>query len=301
MRKIDYLILDFINYIVVEKKLAINTKDSYMNDLKKFHTFILKKGHKQDLKKVSREDIIAYLENLKKSGLKARSIARKITSLKNFYRYLLKEKIINHNPTDHIEMPKLGRTLPKALTVEEVSQLLNLVPTTPFEYRNKAMLELMYATGLRVTELVKLKIYDIDLNMSLVRCLGKGNKERIIPIGDMALSALDIYCNQYRTRLMKKKITDYLFLNNRGEVLTRQGFYKILKMIAKKQQIKTDFSPHTIRHSFATHLLEYGADLRSIQEMLGHSDIATTQIYTHVGSEYLKKNYEKFHPRSKKE
>jgi len=198
-------------------------------------------------------------------------------------------------------MPRLGLSLPKSLTVEDINKLLNIATTNANEYRNKAMVELLYATGLRVSELINLKTSDVNINMSIVRCISKGNKERIIPIGDFAIESISEYCNNYREALMKNKNTDYLFLSNRGTKITRQGFFKILKKLAKEQGVNKDFSPHTLRHSFATHLLEYGADLRSIQEMLGHSDISTTQIYTHIGNDLIRKNYEKYHPRSKRE
>lgn len=294
------IILDFLNYIMIEKKLSNNTKMSYQTDLTKFIEYLIKRRKKENIKDTTKEDIISYIEYLKKQKLSPKTIARKITAIKNLYKYLLKEKIINKNPSEYIEMPKIGRSLPKALTVEEVNKLLDIKPTNAFQYRNKAMLELLYATGLRVSELINLKVHDVNLNMCIVRCIGKGNKERIIPIGDIAIESITEYCNNYRDLLIKKKVSDCLFLNNRGEKMTRQGFFKILRMIAKEQGIDKDFSPHTLRHSFATHLLEYGADLRSIQEMLGHSDISTTQIYTHIGSELIRKKYDQFHPRSKK-
>ncbi len=297
----QYNLLDYLNYIIVEKKLSTNTKKSYQTDLTKYIEYLISKRKKENIKDVNKEDIVSYIESLGKKKLSPRSIARKITAIKNFHKYLLKEKITNNNPSEYIDMPKLGRSLPKSLSVEEVNKLLNINPNNAYEYRNKAMLELLYATGLRVSELINLKIHDVNINMSIVRCIGKGNKERIIPIGDMAIESIKVYYNNYRHQLIKNKINDYLFVNNRGQRMTRQGFYKILRKTAKEQGIHKEFSPHTLRHSFATHLLEFGADLRSIQEMLGHSDISTTQIYTHIGNDLIRKNYDEFHPRSKKD
>ena len=194
-----------------------------------------------------------------------------------------------------IELPKTKKSLPKVLTIEEVDKLLDITLKDAYSYRNKAMLELMYATGLRVSELVNLKIHDIDFINETVRTMGKGNKERIIPMGEIAIHYLKLYLEIYRSQLLKKDYTDDLLLNNHGKCMTRQGFFKILKKLAKEKDIKTSFSPHTLRHSFATHLLENGADLRSIQELLGHSSISTTGIYTHVSNEELKENY-KYHP-----
>jgi integrase/recombinase XerD len=294
-----YEIQDFLNYLIIERKLSNNTKQAYQTDLIKYQEYLLKIRKVEDAKKINKDDITEYIKYLGKNHLSTKSIARKITAIKNFHKYLVREKITSNNPSEYIEMPKLGRSLPKALTIEEVNNLLNMNPETPNQYRNKAMLELLYATGLRVSELVNLKIHDVNISMSIVKCIGKGNKERIIPIGDLAIDAIKKYY-EYRDQLLKHEINEYLFLNSRGKKMTRQGFFKILKKIAKEQGINKDFSPHTLRHSFATHLLEYGADLRSIQEMLGHADIATTQIYTHIGNDLIRKNYEKFHPRSKK-
>lgn len=292
---------DFINYIVIEKKLSINTMKSYQTDLFKYASYLNKTRNVTSSKNIKKSNIISYIEYLSKRKLSPKTIARNITSIKNFHQYLLTEKRASNNPSEYIESPKIGRSLPKSLTVEEVNLLLNFEPKNAFQYRNKAMLELLYATGMRVSELVNLKIYDVNLNMGLVKCMGKGSKERLIPIGDFAIESLLIYYNEYRPSLLKKKTTDYLFLNNHGNKITRQGFFIMLKKLAKEQGIKKDFSPHTLRHSFATHLVEHGADLRSIQELLGHSDIATTEIYTHIGNNLIRKNYEKYHPRSKKE
>ena len=287
-------ILEFINYLQIDKKYSENTIKSYESDLKdyeKFMTELLKK----DIYHIERKDIKLYLKYLKDQKKSPKSISRRISCIRSFYKFLLIEKMISNNPMASIELPKTKKSLPKVLSVEEVDRLLDISLTDAFSYRNKAMLELMYATGLRVSELVSLKLHDIDLTNETVRTMGKGSKERIIPIGEIAVHYLTVYLKEYRDQLLKKEYTDALFLNNHGKQMTRQGFFKILKKIAKEKEIKTSFSPHTLRHSFATHLLENGADLRSIQELLGHSSISTTGIYTHVSKEELKENY-KHHP-----
>ena len=199
--------------------------------------------------------------------------------------------------TETLENPRFYKKLPEFLAIEEVDMLLDIPLHTAFDYRNKAMLELMYATGLRVSELVELEINNLDLENGFVRCFGKGNKERIIPLGDVCIKYLNSYLTYYRNELVKKKISNYVFLNNHGNKLTRQGFFKMLKQVAKEKGIDKNITPHMLRHSFATHLLNGGADLRSIQMMLGHTSLSTTQIYTQVGSEFLKENYDLYHPR----
>lgn len=290
---LDKYIEEFINYIIIERRLSKNTSDSYKLDLIKYKEFINK-----DIKKIDREDIIRYIEYLSKNNIKPSSIGRKIVSIKSFHKYISRVYDVA-DPSENIEMPKSRRKLPNVLTKEEVEKLLDIKPTTEFEYRNKAMLELMYASGLRVSELVNLNINDIDMENATVKCFGKGSKERIIPIGDYALKALQDYL-EVRNGMLKGYITDSLFLNNHGKAMTRQGFFKILKGIAKDKGITKKFSPHTLRHSFATHILENGADLRIIQELLGHENISTTQIYTHIRTDLIRKNYEEFHPRGKK-
>ncbi|HHT38667.1 MAG TPA: site-specific tyrosine recombinase XerD [Mollicutes bacterium] len=297
MNNLDNLLNEFINYIYIEKKISKNTKDAYERDLLKYIDY-LKKKKIVTPDQIEKKDIVNYIEFLS-DQISARSINRNIVSIKAFHKFLVREGIIKENITSDIESPKIGKNLPKVLNIKEVDELLNITLETPFDYRNKAMLELMYATGLRVSELVSLKLDDINLDMALVRCMGKGSKERMIPLGDVALKYISLYINEYRRLLLKKKQTNMLFLNNHGTPLTRQGFFLILKGIAKEKGIKKEFSPHTLRHSFATHLLEYGADLRSIQELLGHSDISTTQIYTHVAHNKLRKDYDDYHPRGK--
>lgn len=287
---------EFSSYLYIDKKYSQNTIDSYKRDIEKYKNFFINKNI--NLNQIKKNDILNYLKFLKDKKMDPKSISRNISSIRTFYKFLLLEKYIINDPISSIHLPKIKKTIPKVLSIEEVEQLLDINLVDDFSYRNKAMLELMYSSGLRVSELVNLKINDIDFNMNFVRVLGKGNKERIIPIGDYALDYLKLYL-QRRNNLIKKDYNEYLFLNNHGKKLTRQGFFKILKHIAQEKNIQTDFSPHTLRHSFATHLLNNGADLRSIQEMLGHSDISSTQIYTHVSNKKLKENYENFHPHGK--
>lgn len=288
---------DFINYLVIEKKVSDNTKKSYFNDLNKYISY-LKENKINNVCDITKKDITKYIEYLNKSNCSPKTIAHNLTCIKEFHKYLIKDGILNTDYSENVESPKLRKSLPKVLSIEEVDKLLAFPLVTSFDYRNKAMIELMYSSGLRVSELVGLEINDINILMGTVRCYGKGSKERIIPIGDVALEYLKVYLDEYRNSLLKGYICDKLFLNNHGKAMTRQGFFKILKGIAKMQDIKTDFSPHTLRHSFATHLLEYGADLRSIQELLGHEDISTTQIYTHISNKQIRDEYDMSHPRS---
>lgn len=283
---------EFKNYLIIDKKYSENTVDSYYQELKKYYEYF----NKKKLKDIKSIDIKEYIKYLKKINLTEKSIAHFISVIRSFYKFLIIEKYIKENPALDLELPKLKKTLPKVLSEDEVFKLLDINLKDKFSYRNKAMIELMYATGLRVSELVNLKITDIDINNCIARTIGKGGKERIIPLGDYTIYYLEEYMKNYRNLLIVNENNDYLFLNNHGKKLTRQGFFKIIKSLAKEKQIKTDFSPHTLRHSFATHLLNGGADLRSIQEMLGHSNISTTQIYTHVSNKKIKESYDNFHP-----
>lgn len=284
---------DFLDYLLIDKKYSPNTIAAYQADLEKYYLF--NKERQTKIQNIKREDMKDYLKALKDSKMSDKSISRNISSIRTFYKFLLVEKLIANNPVELIELPKVKKSLPTVLSLREIEQLLDIPLHDAYSYRNKAMLELMYASGLRVSELISLQVKDIDLKEALVKVMGKGSKERIIPLGDYALEALEVYIHLYRDTLFKNTYNDYLFLNNHGKPLTRQGFFKIVKKIAKEKGIKTNFSPHTLRHSFATHLLDRGADLRSIQELLGHADISTTQIYTHVSNELLKENY-KNHP-----
>lgn len=292
MSEIDDLINKFTEYLIIDKKYSDNTIKAYNNDLKKFKNFFKNK----DINKIDETSIREYLKYLKKENNDTRTISHNISTLRSFYKFLLIEKILKNNPMEYIELPKTKKTLPKTLSIEEIDKLLDINLTDSFSYRNKAMLELMYSSGLRVSELINVSIHDIDTSNCIIRIMGKGSKERIVPLGDYAIRYIELYLKEHREKLIKRELNDYLFLNNHGKKMTRQGFFKILKGIAREKNIKTEFSPHTLRHSFATHLLNGGADLRSIQEMLGHSDISTTQIYTHVSKEKLKENYNNFHP-----
>ncbi|WP_078380102.1 site-specific tyrosine recombinase XerD [Sutcliffiella halmapala] len=290
---------DFIHFLVVEKGLAENTIVSYERDLKAYIQYINKVEELTSFNEVTRATILQFLKFLHEKGKSSKTIARHIASIRSLHQFLLREKVTTQDPTVHIDSPKPQQKLPQVLSVEEVQALLDSPDTSKtFGARDKAMLELLYATGIRVSELISLNLSDVHLTMGFVRCIGKGNKERIIPLGKMAQEAIHTYIEENRNKLKKKKITDAFFLNHHGNRLTRQGFWKILKKLSKEAGIEKDLTPHTLRHSFATHLLENGADLRAVQEMLGHADISTTQIYTHVTKTRLKDVYSKFHPRA---
>ena len=285
------LISKYLDYLNYERKLASNTIKSYFNDLKEFDIYF--KGNLKNLKYRDIQDYIATLQDKN-----SRTVAHYITVINSFYSFLLSDGIIKDNPCTNIASPKLSRKLPNYLTEDEVDKLLDVRLVTPFDYRNKAMLELLYATGLRITELCNLKITDIDINNCFVRVFGKGKKERIVPLSDISLKYLIIYIDSYRGKILKNTVSDYLFISNNLTNISRQGFFKIIKNECKRAGIEKNVSPHVLRHSFATHLLKHGADLRVIQELLGHEDISTTQIYAHLVNEKLKKDYE-YHPRNK--
>ena len=290
---IEKEIYDYMNYLIIERQLSNNTIDAYKRDLYSFFNYI-----KKSYKSVKKEDVINYITSL---DIDPKSINRHIVTLKNYFNFLEKNSMIDINPCEDITGLKTKKSIPRVLSEEDIDKLLDINPKNAFEYRNKAMLELMYSSGLRVSELLNLNVNDIDFDLNIVRIFGKGSKERIMPINEIATSYLYDYINIYRNTLLKNKVNDILFLNSRGEKLSRQGFFKILKEIAREKGIKKELSPHTLRHSFATHLLNHGADLRSIQTMLGHENIETTQIYTHVSNNMVKEEYESAHPRSKKE
>lgn len=284
------LITKYIDYLQYERKLSKNTINSYKNDLNDYNLFF-----NGNIKNNKYKDIEKYLNSIQ--NLNTRSIAHRITVINSFYNFLVDDKKIDENPCTNIASPKLPKKLPNYLTEEEVNELLDINLLTPYDYRNKAMLELLYGTGLRISELINLKINDIDIHNCFIRVFGKGKKERIVPISDIVIKYLEIYINEYRNLILKNKISDYLFISNAGTNISRQGFFKILKQECKKSGIEKNVSPHVLRHSFATHLLKHGADLRVIQELLGHEDISTTQIYAHLVNEKLKDDY-KNHPRN---
>ena len=295
--KIDDAIDDFLNYCIFEKGLSDRTKLSYSNDLLVYKNYLIK--HRiNNVENISSDNIKDFLKI--RNNEESSTIAHNLTVIKNFHTYLLKEKLVKNNVSEFIERPKLRKSLPKTLSLEDIDKLLDIELNTPFDYRNKAMLELMYGCGLRVSELVNLEINDIDMTNSLIRILGKGNKERDIPLGEYSIYYLKQYMN-IRYLLLKGKTCNKLFLNNHGFGMTRQGFFKNLKILLLEKGLNPNVSPHTLRHSFATHLINRGADLRSIQEMLGHSDISTTKIYTKVSDEKVIDDYNNYHLRSKKE
>lgn len=302
MKQINiYLSENYIHYLSIEKGLANNSIEAYLRDISKFFMFIndeLKMDVNQ-IESISKEHLLKYFKQINIEGLSKRTQARYIASLKSYFRFLIREAVIKKDPTDIIDTPKKDKKLPDYLSIDEIEKLLQSIDvTTTLGYRDRTMLEITYGAGLRVSELLSLKTEDINLELGFIRCYGKGNKERIIPIGEIALDFLNIYLENIRPKIQKNIKNKELFLNSRGKSMSRQGFFKILLNYGNKAGIKKHLSPHTLRHSFATHLLENGADLRSVQEMLGHSDISTTEIYTHLSMKQIKKVYDKTHPRA---
>lgn len=287
----------FLHYLAVERGLSVNTLNSYSGDLVSFGTF-LQETKGIDFGRAEKRDIFEYLVHLQELQRTPATIARQLAAIKAFYRFRVFEGIQDLNPAQDLEPPKLGRRLPKVLTKQEVERLLDAPDLSkPDGIRDKAMLEVLYGTGLRVTELVSLNLEDVSCSSGYVRCLGKGDKERIVPLGSVGVFFVEKYICHARG-IFVKHTTDALFLNQRGDRLTRQGCWKIIKKYVQKSGIKAEVTPHTLRHTFATHLLQNGADLRSVQEMLGHSDISTTQIYTHLSPGKLREIYDSAHPRA---
>lgn len=288
----------YLNYLQFERKLLFNSLESYRYNLKCFCEFLKQK--KITSLCCTRKDIEEFLAFVQDKSATTRS--HYLTCLRSYYQFLLDEDILKDqaNPCDLIPAPLVTKKIPEYLSIEEVDRLLNINLNTPYDYRNKAMLELLYATGMRVSELINLKLQDIDFDEDFVHVLGKGEKERIIPMNDTSKRYLLLYLQEYRPMLLKQKSSDYFFINNRMGKISRQGFFKIMKALCVQSGIKKDVHPHILRHSFATHLLNNGANLRIVQELLGHSDISTTQIYTHISNEKKKHDYE-YHPRNKKE
>lgn len=299
--KIHPLIVSFMNYIKVEKGLAANTLSAYERDLRKFENFAEKLG--LQLEEITRDQVVDFLGELYQHGLDSRSVARNLSSLRNFFRFALAEGALSVDPTLNLESPKARRTLPVYLRMEDVDRLLSQPdPSTPQGLRDRAILEVLYSTGLRVSELVNLKVSDMEMRMGCLRCIGKGDKERLVPVGRRALAAAQAYLGKSRPLLLGKreagKAVPWLFVNRFGNRLSRIGVWRLLTAYGRRAGIRARLSPHKLRHSFATHLLERGADLRSVQLMLGHADISTTQIYTHVMQERLKQVYKAHHPRA---
>jgi integrase/recombinase XerD len=297
MASLDIFVDQYINYLVFEKGLSEKTIESYSSDLSKFLEFLKQKGIK-DITQADTPLILKHLIALRESGLGSRSCARHLITLRGFYKFLAQEKILEFDPAKLIDLPKSGLKLPDVLSVSEINLLLNIPDSSkPLGKRNSAMIELLYAAGLRVSELVNLKFLDVNLEACFVRVLGKGSKERIVPFGLYARNKLDDYINNSRPLLLKNHISQHLFVARAGKPMTRQGFWKLLKQYVKQAGIKKKVTPHSFRHSFASHLLEGGADLRTVQVMLGHVDISSTQIYTHVARDHLRQIHEKYHPR----
>ena len=298
MASLEFLADQYLNYLLVEKGLSKKTLESYSRDLMRYFDFL----RRESADEVSENDaafILKHLITMKSEGLGARSRARHLVTLRGFYRFLVREKVLRSDPSRMIDLPRSGFRLPEVLSAKEIDRLLAAPgTTTPLGLRNTAMLELLYASGLRVSELVNLKTLDINLEAGFVRVFGKGSKERLVPMGSRAMDALREYLKSGRPKLLKADRTSfYLFVARAGNPMTRQGFWKLLRKYSLEAGLKKKISPHTLRHSFASHLLEGGADLRAVQVMLGHVDISTTQIYTHVATERLREIHVKYHPR----
>ncbi len=288
----------FLDFVVLERGLAANTADGYGRDLARYLMLLTDRGI-EDPKEVSSEDVSALLRSLGDVGLEASSVARNLTAIRMFHRFLVAEGLADEDPTEHLKPPKLGRKLPRVLNVEEVERL-TLEPdvSTPLGLRDKAMLEMLYGAGLRVSELTGLERTHLLFELDVLRVVGKGSRERVVPIGREAKTSVTRYLKEGRPQLERAGSGQSVFLNQRGGRITRMGVWKLLRQHARSAGIEKDVSPHILRHTFATHLLEGGADLRAVQEMLGHADISTTQIYTHVDREYLKEVHRTFHPRA---
>jgi len=291
------LIDAFLNYLSVERGLANNTIISYRRDLDSYMDF-LEANQVKALSVIKRDDVTNFMFSQKSRGIGENSIARRLAAIRMFHRFLARERIINQDPTAMVDSPKLWKRVPDALSLTEVEALIAQPNIRNIQgIRDKAILETLYATGMRVSEAVNLKAADVNLDIGFLRCIGKGNKERVVPIGTKAISSIKRYLEASRQQLLKDQKSDLLFLNRFGRKISRQSLWKILKKYALEAKIRKPIRPHILRHSFATHLLERGADLRSVQEMLGHSNISTTQIYTHIDKNRLKTIHKQFHPR----
>ncbi len=291
------LITTFLDYLSVERGLSNNTILAYREDLNTYMDF-LANSHIEALSKITKADITHFMFHQKDKGISANSIARRLAAIRMFHRFLVRERITVHDPTDLIDSPKLWKKIPDTLSLNEVDALISQPDIRDKQgLRDKAILETLYATGMRVSEAVNIKTENLNLDIGFLRCIGKGNKERVIPLGKKAIASLKRYLEISRPHFLKGKISNFLFLNRFGKKISRQSLWKLIKRYAKAARIKKSVRPHTLRHSFATHLLERGADLRSVQEMLGHANISTTQIYTHINKDRLKTIHRMFHPR----
>lgn len=295
----------FLNYLAVEKGFSENTTAAYHNDLSQLASFAeeeaARRGSAPSWAGFTRQDMLAYLLNLKERNYAATTVARKVAAAKSFFGFMMAEGRIKENPTQNVGSPRIGRSLPKPMSIGQVRHLLEQPArlSTPEAKRDRAMLELLYASGMRVSELVSLNLDDVDTEDDYVRCFGKGHKERLVPIYRQAALAVKEYMNETRPHLVHSAEEEALFVNLRGERLTRQGLWQILKGYVKSAGLDAGVTPHTLRHSFATHMLSGGADLRSVQELLGHANISTTQVYTHLTSEHIRRSYERSHPRAR--
>ena len=296
---LESLLKEYVYYLKVTKNLAKNTIVSYQNDLEDYLKFIDDNYHFKRADQITKQHALNYLSHLKRADLAGKSIARKLSSIKSFHQYLMSEKMIDENIFMSISQPKITHVLPVVLNLDEIDRLLEAAKGDSgiLDLRNLAMIELAYGSGLRVSELINLKISDIHLNNSMVKILGKGSKERIVPLGENAIIAIRKYLVDSRP-MIHPEGKDVLFVNKNGAKLSRVGFYKIVQTLASHAKIEKPISPHTLRHSFATHLLENGADLRAVQELLGHEDILTTENYTHISKHHLQEAYESAHPRA---
>lgn len=295
------ILKSFLTHLSVEKGLALNTIRSYKRDLKAFESFL--RGRSKSLDRFSRSDIIEFIDQLREDH-SISSICRFISSIKGLCKFLIIERLIHEDPSENLQTPKRWERVPKALSLDDVLRVIEVTATgdpktrkaKALNFRNSVMVELLYSSGLRISELINLKIQDVNLEGGFIRVIGKGSKERVVPVSRRTIERIKEYTRFHRNHLLGKKVSDFLFITSRGRAMTRQRFWQALKVYGK--QANLDLSPHTLRHSFATHLLEGGADLRSVQKMLGHSDISTTQIYTKVTTDRLKKVYNKYHPRA---
>ncbi len=291
------LVDNFLNYLTVERGLSNNTVISYREDLSKYVSFMQKNGV-DALSRITKEHITDFMLKEREQGISPNSVARRLAAIRMFHRFLTRERILKSDPSVLIDSPKLWKKVPDTLTVNEVEALISAPNSRNAQgVRDKAIFEVIYATGMRVSEAVNLKKVDVNLDIGFLRCVGKGNKERIIPLGRKAIESVKRYIQDSRPKLLRGKERDSLFVSRLGEKISRQSLWKLIKKYASAARIKKPIKPHVLRHSFATHLLEHGADLRSVQEMLGHSDISTTQIYTHINKDRLKSIHKQFHPR----
>ncbi len=296
MTKTDALLSEYLDYCSIERRLSPNSNAAYRRDLTRLAKFLI--DQKLTLQQAEGSILSDFVNELYKSGLSSRSVARYISSIRSFYKYLLEQNQLKQDPTAHLSTPSQWKSLPKYLTLAEVEKLLNTPnPETALGNRDRAMLQLLYAAGLRVSELVSVRLSELNKETGVIRTIGKGEKTRLIPVGREALAAVEDYTSRFRQQILKETVSEFLFVTTRGGAMTRQAFWKLLKQYGLKAGINKHLSPHVLRHSFASHLLERGADLRSLQMMLGHADISTTQIYTHVMRTRMRAIYDKHHPR----